>query len=60
MGPSECARIQRTQAQSVSAAIQALDDVRASDAPTHLSLLTSSAVDHREHIRKGYGLGRNA
>ena len=53
MDPSECARIQRTQAQHVSAAIQALDDVRASDAPTHLSLLTSYAVDHREHIRQG-------
>lgn len=45
-------RIQRTQAKYVSAAIQALDYLRASDARAHLSLLASYTVDHRPQLRE--------
>ncbi len=43
-------RIHKTQANYVSAALQALDSLRTSEARTHLGLLASYAVDHRAHI----------
>ena len=45
-------RIHKTQANYVSAALQALDSLRTSEARTHLGLLASYAVDHRAHISK--------